>query len=86
MIKPHKIRVTALDIKALRAIQACGFIGIDLKGQTYLESSQNVGRGRLKRLIEQKLVISNLDMLLPGRGIPPQSYSLSQRGIAVASV
>lgn len=53
MSKPRKIRVTALDIKALRAIQACGFIGIDLKGQTYLESSQNVGRGRLRRLIEQ---------------------------------
>lgn len=86
MKKLRKIRVTALDIKALRAIQACGFIGVDLKGQTYLESSQNVGRGRLRRLIEQKLVISNQDMLLPGRGIPPQSYSLSQRGIEVASV
>lgn len=86
MKKLRKIRVTALDIKALRAIQACGFIGVDLKGQTYLESSQNVGRGRLRRLIEQKLVISNQDMLLPGRGITPQSYSLSQRGIEVASV
>lgn len=86
MNKPRKIRVTALDIKALRAINECGFIGVDLKGATYLESSQNVGRGRLKRLIEQKLVVSNQDMLLPGRGIPPQSYSLSRRGIEVVSV
>lgn len=84
MKKPRKIRVTALDIKALRAISDCGFIGIDLRGQAYLESSQNIGRGRLRRPIEQKLVISNQDMLLPGRGIPPQSYSLSRRGMEVA--
>lgn len=84
MKKPRKIRVTALDIKALRAIQECGFIGLDAHGETFLESSQNVGRWRLKRLIEQKLVTSNMDMLLQGRGIPPQSYSLSRRGVEVA--
>jgi hypothetical protein len=79
-----KIRVTALDLKAVKAIAKCGFVGVDLKGEPWLESSDHVTKFRLRRLSAQGLVRSNQDGLLPGRGIT-QSYSLSKRGEEVAN-
>ena len=83
-MKQRKITITALDLKALRAIKACGFIGVDLRGDTWLESSENVGKGRLKRLIAHKLVKNNQDALFKGLGMT-QSYALTRRGMEVAN-
>lgn len=80
-----KIRITALDLMAVKAIKACGFIGVDLKGEPWLESSYSIGAYRLRRLIEHGLLKSNQDSLLPGRAIT-QSYSLTRRGEEVANV
>jgi hypothetical protein len=82
-MKQRKITIAALDLKAIKAVKACGFVGIDLSGDPYLESSVNIGRGRLKRLIAHKLLKNNQDALLKGLGMT-QSYSLTRRGREVA--
>lgn len=84
MKKQRKITITALDLTALRAIKVCGFIGVDLRGDTWLESSQSVGKGRLKRLIAHKLLKNNQDALFKGLGMT-QSYSLTRRGEEVVN-
>lgn len=84
MKKRRKITITALDLTALRAIKACGFIGVDLRGETWLESSQSVGKGRLRRLIAHKLGKNNQDALFKGPGMT-QGYALSRRGEEVVN-
>lgn len=82
-----KIKITALDLKALRAIKEFGWIGVGLDGEPWLESSKCVGAYRLRRLIEHKLLRSNQDWLPLGSITQraPQSYSLSRRGKEVAN-
>jgi hypothetical protein len=58
--------ITALDMAACAEIARCGFLGVDLKGDPYLESGTLLGRGRMRRLIEHGLIITSQDGLFPG--------------------
>lgn len=82
-ITGKKMKLTRLDKEALRAIQACGFLGVNLKGEPYLETNLPIGRGRMQRLIALDTISPNRDSLFPGLG-RPQSYALTSRGEEMA--
>lgn len=60
-------KVTAADIKACRKIEVCGWIGVALNGDTFLESDAQVTPRRLERLAEHGLVEPQADGLLEGK-------------------
>lgn len=81
------IKITASDIRAVRLIKASGFIGINADGEPFLEGRRQIGRMRLCRLLEHKLLKSNQDGLPIGSITErnTQTYSLSRRGEEVVN-
>ena len=60
-------KITAADIAACRKIAVCGWIGVALNGDTFLESDAQVTPHRLERLAEHGLIEPQADGLLEGK-------------------
>lgn len=66
--------ITALDLNALSAVKRVGFVGVDLKGEPWLESDTQISPWRLSRLIAHGFLYSSEDGLLDE---VPQTYRVS---------
>lgn len=66
--------ITTLDLDALSAVKRAGFVGVDVKGEPYLESDTQISPWRFARLIAHEFLISSEDGLLNGY---PQTYRVS---------
>lgn len=79
-VSGKKVKVTALDVQALRLVKACGFVGIDRRGEPCLESNSQISAGRLQRLTHHGMLQSGGDYLPLGDVAQPQCYVLTERG------
>ena len=58
-----KLKLTKLDKKAIDLIAMNGVVGVDLKGEPWLESNRQITKFRLRRLIELGKLVPNNDAL-----------------------
>lgn len=59
-------KITKEDIAACHKIAVCGWIGVTLDGETFMESEGQVAPGRFGRLRQHGLVEPQADGLLEG--------------------
>lgn len=71
------LSITALDMVAVQAIAASGFLGVDHRGQPFLEGERQIGPSRMKRLKEHGFIAPGGDGLFPGSH---QTFQLTRSG------
>lgn len=72
------VKLTDSDRHMLKLVRKCGFIGVDERGQPYLETDSQITEYRVRRLLALRLIESSGDGLLDSG--KPQSYKLTEAG------